>query len=116
MAAQLPGLGADLRGQGGAVKRKHATCLLCRCRKAAPGSNVCTACYWQQYPPIKARVCGKDKREPVTRAELHRLKERHRVLLTRLRRRGLTPRDAASLLRLRDRIADERRARDARAT
>ena len=68
------------------TRRKPRRCLLCP-RKAAPGSNVCTACYYQQYPRLEAvRVCGKDKREPVTRAELRRLKERHRVLLTRLRR------------------------------
>ena len=52
----------------------------------------------------------------MTRADLLRLKQRYQMLLTRLRRRGLTPRDAAALLRLRDRIADERAAQDARTT
>jgi hypothetical protein len=36
---------------------KPRTCLLCP-RKAAPGSSVCTACYYQEYHELKAvRVC-----------------------------------------------------------
>jgi len=38
--------------------RKCRTCLLCP-RKAAPGSDVCTACYWQEFSKIEhARICA----------------------------------------------------------
>jgi hypothetical protein len=36
---------------------KTRTCLLCP-NKAAPGCALCTACYHQQFPPIRnPRIC-----------------------------------------------------------
>jgi hypothetical protein len=47
----------DSRGEMKPVAMvENKTCLLCP-NKAAPGSYVCTACFYQQYPPIKARIC-----------------------------------------------------------
>jgi hypothetical protein len=52
------------------VARKPPTCLLCP-RKAAPGSSVCTACYWQQYPKLThVRICGTKRRKRARVAKL----------------------------------------------
>jgi len=44
------------------VARKPPTCLLCP-NKAAPGCWTCSACYHQQFPPVKARICKPTRRK-----------------------------------------------------
>ena len=49
---------------------KSRRCLLCP-NKAAPGSSVCTACHYQQYPQVTARICKPTRRK---RARVEKLR------------------------------------------